>query len=361
MRHRKVVDLPLHGGRAPRWLMQRMVQLGGAILEALREEWGPDEILRRLSHPLWFQALGNLLGFDWHSSGLTTTVTGALKEALRQRPDLGLYAAGGKGARSRRTPEELRRIGERTGLPADRLIRISRLVAKVDSAALQDGFQLYHHTFWVSESGAWAVIQQGMHPERRRARRYHWVSFHLRSYVEEPHAGVVSEMRAARPLNLVHQKSAALRALLPRMVREPPHRWITEIHRLPARHPLLPARDLRPRNLERLLRRWYAEPPEDFVALLLTPGAGARALRALVLLAELVYGTRAAYEDPFLFAFAHGGKDGTPFPVDRGVYDHTLAVLEQAVRRARMGHREQLEALRRLARWSARVERRFSG
>ncbi len=356
MRRRPVVDLPLHGGRAPRWLMERMIHLGGSILEALREEWGPDEILRRLSHPFWFQALGNLLGFDWHSSGLTTTVTGALKAALYQRPHLGIYVAGGKGARSRKTPEELHRIGERTGLPAEQLVRISRLVAKVDSAALQDGFQLYHHTFWVSETGAWAVIQQGMHPERRRARRYHWASFDLRSFVEEPHRGVVSEVRVSRPLNLVHRQSNKVRRLLPQMVQEPPERWLREIQHLPHRHRLLPSRDLLPRNLQRLLHRWYAHPPRDFVELLLTPGAGERSLRALVLLAELVYGTRAAYEDPFLFAFAHGGKDGTPFPVDRTAYDHTIGVLERAIRRARMGQREQLTLLRRLARWSERQD-----
>ncbi len=348
---RRAVELPLHTGHAPRWLWERMVKLAGAVLEVLVDEFGPEECLRRIAHPVWFQSLGCVLGFDWHSSGVTTTTTGALKEALRKRPFLGLFCAGGKGAASRRTPEELFRIGEKTGLNAEKFVRISRLTARIDNNALQDGYQIYHHTFWVTTSGHWAVVQQGMNPRTRYARRYHWLSCELEDFSNEPHAGVVAEAPAQRPLNLVHRESRDARDAVMEIVREHPSRIVREVLTLPGRHTLQIARDVQKKNVVRILERTYERPPTTFEDLLLTPGLGAKSLRALTLGAEIIYGAEPAYKDPFLYSFAHGGKDGTPYPVDRKTYDGTIEALERAVKLARLGQSEKLQALRRLARY----------
>ncbi|MGC9530605.1 MAG: DUF763 domain-containing protein [Candidatus Bipolaricaulaceae bacterium] len=350
-------DLPLHGGHAPRWLFSRMVALGREILWALGEELGTAAVLARLADPFWFQSLGCLLGFDWHSSGLTTTTCGALKVALgRVGGELGLYAAGGKGAASRRAPGEIVTHAERAGLEPAALVYASRMTAKVDSAALQDGFQVYHHVLFFDRGGRWCVVQQGMHPASGMARRYHWLSQGLTSFVCEPHRGVVGG-RAEVVLNLVAREAQPARGALPELARRPPDRLVGELTqlarmRLPRRHTLLLA-DVNPRRLRSVFLAAYEGHPTDFAGLLATPGVGAKGLRALALLSELLYGAAASFRDPARFAFAHGGKDGTPYPVDRETYDHTVALLRRAVRRARLGRREELAALRTLARLAA--------
>ncbi len=346
--------LPLHTGRAPRWLFERMVRLAREIVRLLVEEHGPGEVLRRLSDPFWFQALGCVLGFDWHSSGVTTTVCGAVKEALGDAgPDLGLFVAGGKGRASRRTPAEIEAACERVGLEADGLVRASRLSAKVDSAAVQDGHQIYHHAFFFTRDGRWCVVQQGMRTETRTARRYHWLGEAMASFTVEPHAAVCAETESPT-LNLVARESEPAQAASVALAREPgvvldAVARATDLT-LPRRHPVSLA-DVNPRYLRKILLETYERAPQDFEALLGVPGVGAKTLRALALAGELVYGTRASTRDPARFSFAHGGKDRTPFPVDRETYDRTIEILRQAVDRSRVDRSDKVRALRRLARF----------
>jgi len=347
--------LPLHTGRAPRWLFDRMVRLAREIVRLLVEEHGPDEVLRRLSDPFWFQALGCVLGFDWHSSGVTTTVCGALKEALRPAGrDLGLFVAGGKGRASRRTPAEIEAACEITGLDAAPLVRASRMSAKVDSAAVQDDHQIYHHAFFFTARGSWCVVQQGMCAEARTARRYHWLGEGVRAFDEEPHAAVCAQ--DLRPtLNLVARESGGARDASVDLCRNPEVVLDAVARarelRMPARHPVSLA-DVDPRYLRRILLETYERAPGDFETLLGLPGVGAKTLRALALTAELVYGTPASTRDPARFSFAHGGKDRTPFPVDRETYDRTIDLLRRAVDRSRVDRSDKVKALRRLARFS---------
>jgi hypothetical protein len=338
-----------------------MVRLARAAVEAVVEEVGPAGVLRRLADPFWFQAFGCLLGFDWHSSGVTTTVCGALKEGLRGTEGaLGLLVAGGKGAASRRTPMELTAYGERLGLDPGPLIYASRLAAKVDNNALQDGYQLYHHTFFVTRDGSWTVVQQGMRPVDQTARRYHWLGEAVESFVCEPHAAICCDYTGPA-LNLVAAESAAARTTITALASEPPGRLLAELARVqkPAASPSqpdleLPARhtvewtDIHPQRLAGTLLRTYEAQAPSFEALLGLPGVGARTLRALALLSEVLAGAPPSWRDPARVAFAHGGKDGHPFPVDRTTYDRTIALLEDAVRRARLGEPERLQAIRRL-------------
>jgi hypothetical protein len=348
-----VAGLPLHTGRAPAWLFGRMVRLARAILAHLVAERGPEEVLRRLSDPFWFQAFGCVLGFDWHSSGVTTTVCGALKEAVRGRQsDFGLYVAGGKGATSRKTPAEILAACEALSLEPGPLIGASKLAAKVDNTAVQDGHQLYHHCFVFTPGGNWCVVQQGMSDATRTARRYHWLSEGLASFVDEPHAAVCCDIRGAG-LNMVAAESAAARAAVTALAAQPPHELISLFERvpslfMPARHPVALA-DVEPGRLHKVLLATYARPPEDFAGLLGTAGLGPKSLRALALTAEVIYGTRASTRDPARFAFAHGGKDGTPYPVDRAAYEVTIDVLDRALCRARIDRSERISALKRLA------------
>ena len=351
-------DLPLHGGRAPRWLFDRMARLAPAIVEAMVLDRGPRYVLERLSDPFWFQAFGCVLGFDWHSSGVTTTVCGALKSGLAGREaDTGLYVAGGKGAASRRTPMELLAIGDRTGLDGDALAYDSRMSAKVDSAAVQDGFQLYQHSFFVTAAGEWAVVQQGMRDDDGSARRYHWLGSRVDDFVCEPHAGIAADAPAQTVLNLVAAESAGARDASAALAREKPTVVATEINRIlrlhmPRDHAVDLARDVSPKNLSRVLVTTYEAAPRDFEALLALPGVGAKAVRALALISELAYGTPASARDPARFSFAHGGKDGHPFPVDRETYDRSIDWLRSALDRARVGRSDRVDALRRLARWT---------
>jgi hypothetical protein len=354
MRKTGIADLPLHGGRAPAWLFGRMRRLARALVLVMREDAPPAALLRRLSDPYWFQAFGCLLGFDWHSSGLTTTVCGALKEALRGLEDeVGLYVAGGKGATSRKAPAEIARAGETLGRDPGGLVYASRMAAKVDSAAVQDGYQLYHHTFVFTPEAEWAVIQQGMRPEASYARRYHWLSAEVADFVCEPHRAIVAEQREPAVLNLVAGEGAAHRDAIARTAVEAGPAAVQQALRhltLPARHHIVPSDDVRADRLARILAATYERQPDGFEPLLALPGVGAKTLRALSLAAELIYGVPATLRDPAAYAFAHGGKDGHPYPVDRATYDQTIATLEQAVSRARLGEPDRLQALRRLAR-----------
>jgi hypothetical protein len=354
-----IATLPLHGGRAPAWLFQRMTRLARAVTEAIVVEHGPSAFLERLSDPFWFQAFGCVLGFDWHSSGVTTTVCGALKLGLKgAESDTAIYVAGGKGAASRRTPDELRAVAERLGLDGAALVHASRMAAKVDSAAVQDGFQVYHHSFFLTANGAWSVVQQGMRESTRSARRYHWLGERVSDFVCEPHAAICSDERGGRVLNLVAAESDGARAAATQLAREDPARVQRELDdilrlELPVRHHLDVRRDVSPRNLRSVLLTTYEAQPQSFEGLLALKGVGARALRALALIAELAHGQPASYRDPARFAFAHGGKDGFPYPVDRETYDRSIEWLRDALRRGRLGHSDRLRALERLARWEA--------
>ena len=348
-----LAQLPLHTGKAPAWLFSRMVRLAREITCHVVSEYGPDDVLRRLADPFWFQALGCVLGFDWHSSGVTTTTTAAIKEGIKGlETDLGLCAAGGKGAASRQTPHEIEKACDRFGSEPDSLVYASRMSAKVDSAALQDGYQLYHHAFFMTRTGGWCVVQQGMNEEARTARRYHWLGQQVSNFVCEPHAAVCCDTRGPA-LNLVASESAGVRTASTELAA---HRWaetLTVIGRLPQlvlprRHELSVA-DINPRYLNKILLRTYENPPKDFESLLSTQGVGPRTLRALALASELIYGATASTRDPARFAFAHGGKDGTPFPVDLDTYERTITVLHHALARAKVDRSEKVRALKRLA------------
>jgi hypothetical protein len=346
--------LPLHGGKAPRWLFERMVPLSREIVAFVAAEFGREEVLRRLSDPYWFQAFGCVLGFDWHSSGLTTTVCGALKEGLKPlQRELGLFVAGGKGATSRRTPAEITAACERTGLDPAPLVRASRLSAKVDNSAVQDGYQLYHHAFVFTDRGEWCIVQQGMNDANAMARRYHWLSEGVRSYVDEPHAAVCCDA-TGETLNLVAHESAAVRSASAQLAAQRPEVVLEALGHLPTlemprRHAVHVEADVDPRRLQKVLLATYEAAPADFEALLGIEGVGARTLRALALTSELIYGTKASLRDPARYSFAHGGKDGTPFPVDRATYDRTIAVLHDALGKARIDRSEKVAAFRRLA------------
>jgi hypothetical protein len=344
-------DLPLHGGRVPMWLASRMARLGRVIVEALVLEYGRDEVLRRLADPFWFQALGCMMGMDWHSSGITTSVMGALKRGLAPvAAELGIHVCGGRGRHSRRTPDELLALGERLSFDAPALVRASRLVAKVDSAAVQDGFDLYLHSFVVTDDGHWAVVQQGMNPDKRQARRYHWLWDRAGSFVEEPHNAIEGQPQTIPIVNLTDKAAANARAQTVALAVSDPGQVVADVQRMltmPNHH------DVRAENLD--LRRLGAalqvaanQGPSNFPELLLTPNIGKRTLLALALVAEVVHGAPCRFADPARFSFAHGGKDGHPFPVPLKIYDETLRVLRSAVDHARLGRNDKLEALRRL-------------
>lgn len=353
-----VAHLPLHGGKAPAWLFQRMSRLAREVCIVIVEEFGPEEMLRKLSDPCWFQAFGCALGFDWHSSGLTTTTCGALKEGLRGiEGELGLFVAGGKGGTSRQTPSQIEAFGDHIAADPARLIYASKMVAKVDSAALQDGYQLYHHVFIFTRRGQWAVIQQGMNETARYARRYHWLGEAVTDFVCEPHAAICSE--ATGPcLNLVAAESAPARTTITGIAsEEKPEKTLAELKRicsldLPPRH-YLKSEDIHPERLSRILLSTYERCPKDFEEVLSLPGVGAKTIRALSLLSELVYGAAPSFSDPARFSFAHGGKDGIPYPVDRCTYDQSIALLRKAITRSRMGWGEKRQAIARLDGWSS--------
>ena len=411
-------DLPLHPGTVPRWLADRMMVLGTLITESLVENFGPEEVLVRLSDPLWFQSFGAVMGMDWHSSGITTSVMYALKRGLNPRAkELGIYVCGGRGKYSRMTPDELLEIAGREGLNGDELVRNSKLVAKVDNNAVQDGFQLYQHNFILTRNGSWAVVQQGMNGAEKKARRYHWCSTNLRSFVEEPHTGVVGDNRG-KILNLTDSKANKARSSILEMSREEPERMLNEISQIgkPASQiilmqggeslPLAPTSSVatpssggHPRNAPELpqqqelfpelsiqteekgrsivlpshhevckqdvdLKRLggvlaiaYNNQPQDFESLLLTPGLGPRTLQSLALVSEVIYGTPSRFTDPARFSFAHGGKDGHPFPVPLKIYDESIRILCDSIEKSKLGYKDKSDCIRRLHTAALNVER----
>ncbi len=375
-------DLPLHGGRVPAWLGQRMTRLGAVITEAIILEYGRDEMLRRLAHPFWFQAFGAVMGMDWHSSGITTSVIGALKRGLAPLSgELGLHVCGGRGSHSRRTPEELIAIGERTGLDGAALAKTSRLVAKVDSAAVQDGFDLYLHGFIVADDGRWVVVQQGMNGDRRQARRYHWLSEGLQSFVDAPHAAIEGAGQGTI-VNLTDRRAEVSRQrqieVLGALGPDGVTKRLAELEPRAAvpsdadAQPLLPHlimpthHDVRPEDI--VTRRLHGNlaaaadcGPRDFAELLLVPGVGARTVRALAQVAEVIHGAPYRFSDPARFSIAHGGKDRHPFPVPLKVYDQSIAVMKAAVRKAKLGASEELAAIKRLDEQARTLERSGSG
>lgn len=334
-----------------------MAQLAPAIAEVIVLEHGRSEFLTRLSDPYWFQAFGCVLGFDWHSSGVTTTVCGALKEGLARRGgELGIFVAGGKGKVSRRTPSELIEYGARAGIDGARLAYNSRMAAKVDSAAIQDGFGIYHHSFFVSSEGEWAVVQQGMRGNEGTARRYHWLGSQVRDFVNEPHAAIASETTEQTVLNMVATESSHARSVSTEFARQEPRVIDREIAKvitmaLPTRHWVDIKQDINPAHLRKVLLSTYEASPQNFEQLLAIPGVGPKSVRALALVADVVYGSPASMRDPARFSFAHGGKDGHPYPVNRVVYDQSVDWLREAVNKARIGHSDRVKALRSLAEW----------
>ncbi len=394
-------DLPLHTGTVPRWLADRMRDLGTLIVESLVLNFGKDEVLRRLSDPLWFQSFGAVLGMDWHSSGITTSVMYALKRGLNPRAhELGICVCGGRGVYSRKTPEELLYLSDATGLDGENLVKSSRLCAKVDNTAVIDGFQLYQHNFIVTNNGNWAVVQQGMNAETKTARRYHWCSLDLNSFVENPHTGVVGE-NSGDILNLTASNASSTRSGILTLANEEPQRIIAESAKIfadrhiqkaalngqldlfsndeaslaqtaqlekslvsenyktltmPHRHHL-ESSDVDLSRLGAVLATAYETKPENFETLLLTPGLGPRAVQSLTLVSEVIYGTPSRFSDPARFSFAHGGKDGHPFPVPLKVYDETIRVLGDSIEKSKLGYNDKSECLKRLHNAALSIEK----
>jgi len=369
-----VATFTLDYGKCPPWLFQRMVRLGREMTRVLIEEYGPDEFIKRIADPVWFQSLGTVLAFDWNASGLTTILTAALKEAIRgQEKDFGVFIAGGKGKISRRTPDEITTWGERLNLPTPKtqsLVYNSKMAAKVDSALIQDGFQIYHHSFFFSRNGAWTVVQQGMNKINQTARRYHWHSENIKDLVCEPHTGIVSDNRQKTILNLTAKESGKTREVSTELVAGGYHGLIkdiqllrkhsSELHKTMAlkissphgeadlvkllkleniefRHHPVEVEDFsKSRYLEKILWRVCERQPENYEKLLAIQGVGPKTMRALALTAEIIYGAQPSYEDPARYSFAHGGKDATPYPVDRKTFDQTIEIMKNAVKKTRL-------------------------
>jgi hypothetical protein len=360
MKRSGAADLPLHGGHVPYWLSERMTQLGGAIIESLVFHYGPSEVLKRLSDPFWFQAFGAVLGMDWHSSGITTSVMGALKRALNPKAaELGIYICGGKGIHSRNTPGELLKISEKQGLNADALIRSSRLTARIDNNAIQDGFQLYLHSFIVTRSGEWAVVQQGMNESTQMARRYHWLSSNIQSFEEEPHTSIYGHNQGLI-LNLTDKAAAPTRNRLLDLTRENPAMMLKEVQmlKMPMRHELQTS-DVNLKRLGSVLALAHETEVKNFEELILLKDLGPRTLQAMTLVSEVIHGTPSRFHDPARFSFAHGGKDGHPFPVLTKVYDETIATLKHAVDKAGIGHSDKVQAIKKLSQIALEIEKDF--
>lgn len=373
IKHTGHADLPLHTGIVPKWLADRMMQMGTLIVESIIENFGKKEVLVRLSDPLWFQSLGAVMGMDWHSSGITTSVMYALKRGINSRArEFGLCVCGGRGKYSRRTPDELQFLADATGLDGIKLINSSKLVAKVDSTAVQDGFQLYMHNFILSNEGDWTVVQQGMNTELKTARRYHWSSENLRSFIDEPHTGVTGENRGLI-LNLTAGDASSTRQRILDFTKESPDRALKEIKDvikhddnkilvqkrdivMPAHHEVR-AEDVNLKRLGAVLATAYESGPKDFEGLLLTPGLGPRTIQSLTLVSEVIYGTPSRFTDPARFSFAHGGKDGHPFPVPLKVYDESIRVLHESIERSKLGYKDKSLAIKRLHSTALEIEK----
>ncbi len=369
-----VANLPLHPGKCPRWLFPRMKKLGSAITKIIVEEYGAEEYIRRLSNPFFFQAFGCIMGFDWHSSGLTTTVCGALKEALNSE-EYGIIVAGGKGKASKKTPEEIVKAGEKFSISTKKIEKLqyaSRTSAKVDNSLIQDGFQLYHHNFFLAENGSWCIIQQGMNLNNKYARRYHWLSG-FESFVEEPHSAICSDIRKEEVLDMTSRQSRDARKTSLDLAKEKPgqiiglfekiyseqssgQKTLSEYFGFPAMNftmpnLAMPKHHFIPRmnklNYE-TLKKAYEFQPQSYEELISIKGLGAKTVRALALISEVIYGSELSWKDPAKFSFAHGGKDGIPYPVDRALMDENTEFLKQAVEQAKLGNKEKINAVRRL-------------
>jgi len=378
---RGIATFTLDTGKCPRWLFEKMVRLGREMTQILVDEYGPDEFVRRIADPVWFQSLGTVLAFDWNASGLTTILTAALKEAIKgQEKDLGIFIAGGKGKTSRKTPDEIEGWGNRLGLekPAvDNLVYNSKMSAKVDSSLVQDGFQIYHHAFFFTKGGAWTVVQQGMNMHNVSARRYHWHSAKVSDLVCEPHSGIVSQVRKNSVLNLTSQKSTKTRKVSTDLVSSSYNSVMHDIEILRKHssnlsrmisakkgeegltlleladtefsyHPVVLEDFTKSKYLEKILRKVTEEKPQTYEEFLATEGVGPKTVRALSLVSEVIYGAKPSYKDPARYSFAHGGKDATPYPVDRVTYDETINILSNAVRKSKINAMEKDKALRRL-------------
>ena len=361
MRRSGFADLPLHGGRVPAWLAERMTTLGTAIVESVLYHHGPSEFLSRVSDPFWFQALGSVMGMDWHSSGITTSVLGALKRGLNPRAhELGIYICGGRGRHSRNTPDELRAVAERRGLDGEALVRTSRLTARIDNNAIDDGFQIYLHGFIVTATGEWSVVQQGMNERSGMARRYHWHSAAVRDFTADPHTAIVGEHQGAI-LNLVDREARPAQAALLEIARSSPEGTLADVRRLvmPAHHDVR-AENVDLKRLGAVLAMAYERQFQDFASLLLMENLGPRTLQSLALIAEVVHGAPARFSDPARFSFALGGKDRHPFPVPLKTYDESISVLRRALDEAKLGGPEKLEGFARLDRFVRTIESRYA-
>jgi hypothetical protein len=353
-------DLPLHYGRVPEWLAQRMSLLGGAIVESIVIEYGRDVLLQKLSDPFWFQSLGCVLGMDWHSSGITTSVMNALKRSVNKRSaDLEIYICGGRGKQSRQTPAELLAIADKTGLDGNLLVHNSRLSAKVDNTAIQDGFQLYLHSFVVSKEGNWAVVQQGMNTDEKMARRYHWHSPSIKSFIEEPHTSIYGKNQGII-LNLTDKAAAPTRSGILELTTENPDKIMREVRKLimPEHHDVR-AEDINLKRLGSVLALAHDNPVQNMESLLLLEGVGPRTIQSLTLVSEIIHGTPSRFSDPARFSFAHGGKDGHPFPVPITIYDESIQILDKAVQKARLGDNDKSEALKNLSKVAVQLEKDF--
>jgi uncharacterized protein len=356
-----VADLPLHGGRVPQWLATRMTTLGTAISESVLQHYGSSALLSRLSDPFWFQALGSVMGMDWHSSGITTSVLGALKRGLNPRAhELGIHICGGRGTHSRNTPQELRVIADKTGLDGDALVRTSRLAAKVDNNAIADGFQIYLHGFILATNGEWAIVQQGMNEGTRLARRYHWHSASVKDFTCEPHTGIVGE-QAGVIQNLVDERAKPAQGALLAVANDNPQRTLTEVMkmRMPVHHDVR-AKDVDLKRLGAVLAVSHDQKLRDFASLLLMENVGPRTLQTLAMIAEVIHGTPTRFADPARFSFALGGKDRHPFPVPLKTYDESIDVLRRSLDAARVGDTDKIDGMKRLEKFVRAVEKKYS-
>ena len=361
MKRSGVADLPLHGGRVPQWLGQRMAKLGSAITETIVRDYGTSAFLSRLSDPFWFQAFGAVMGMDWHSSGITTSVMGALKRGLGPKADeLGIYICGGRGRFSRNTPQELRSLAERKGFDGESLVRKSRLTARIDNNAIGDGFQIYLHSFVVTAEGEWAVVQQGLNDRNGMARRYHWHSATVKDFVAEPHTGIVGEDQGTI-MNLVDLQAKPAQLAMLEVVKERPDRILGGVRhlRMPAHHDVREV-NVDTKRLGAVLAVAYERDLHDFAELLLLENLGPRTLQSLALVAEVVHGAPTRFSDPARFSFAHGGKDRHPFPVPLKTYDESINFLRSSLDAAKVGDGDKLDGFRRLDRFVRRVEDQLS-
>ncbi len=356
-----IAHLPLHGGKAPRWLFSRMVKLASAITDVLVLEYNQEEFLRRIADPFWFQALSCVLGYDWHSSGTTTVTCGALKEALN-KANLGIKIAGGKGATSRKTPSEI----ENTNLSLstnkiERLKYSSKMSAKVDNSCIQDNYKLYHHCFIFTEKGSWAVIQQGMNSINNYARRYHWLSDNIVSFVVEPHEAICCDKKQKIVLDMTSKKSEEARKTSLDLVKDNPshldkyfkpfQKTINDFSNKSAIELNMPSGHLI-KNMEKInietLKKAYELQPQNYEELVAIKGVGPKTIRSLALISDLVYCKKASWKDPVKYSFAHGGKDGIPYPVNKKIYDSSTELLKNAIKQAKLGEKEKLYAIKRL-------------